>query len=133
MWFVERVFVPIEDQYKYLTDEDDDTDDEEWCLGPKKKEKKKQNETIAVSTGKMTILISPRSPRWCATISDHSRLQCPQLRSFQFLCFFSIVRGISRGVFFVGPKIDFDQFSGAKSHKNAPKSSKSNFFGICTL
>ena len=29
IWFVERVFVPIEEQYKYLSDEDDDSDEEE--------------------------------------------------------------------------------------------------------
>ena len=51
MWFVERVFVPIEEQYKYVSDEDDDSDDEEWTLAPKKKKKKRNNETIAVSTG----------------------------------------------------------------------------------
>ena len=50
MYFVERIFVPIEEQYKYVSDQDDDTEDEEWTLGPKKK--KKCKETIAVSTGK---------------------------------------------------------------------------------
>ena len=57
MWFVERVFIPIEEQYKYVSDEDDDSDDEEWTLGPKKK-KKKCMETIAVSTGKINELTS---------------------------------------------------------------------------
>ena len=52
MWFVERVFIPIEEQYKYVSDEDD-SDDEEWTLGPKKK---KRNDTIAVSTGTLRCL-----------------------------------------------------------------------------
>jgi hypothetical protein len=55
MWFVERVFVPIEDQYKYLSDEDDDDSDEEWTLQPRKK-KKKDNDCIAVSIGKICVL-----------------------------------------------------------------------------
>ena len=52
MWFVERVFIPIEEQYKYVSDQDDDTDDEEWTLATNKKKKKRNSETIAVSTGK---------------------------------------------------------------------------------
>ena len=54
MWFIERVFVPIEDQYKYISDEDEDTNDEEWTLEPKKK--KPRNDTIAVSTGEFLLL-----------------------------------------------------------------------------
>ena len=54
MWFVERIFVPIEEQYKYLSESSSDSD-EEWTLGPKKKKKKKDNETIAVSTGKICV------------------------------------------------------------------------------
>ena len=48
MWFVERVLVPIEEQYKYVSESSSDSDDEEWTLGPKKK---KRNDCIAVSTG----------------------------------------------------------------------------------
>ena len=59
MWFVERVFIPIEEQYKYVSDEDDDTDDEEWTLGPKKKKKKPRNDTIAVSTDIRTKVTKP--------------------------------------------------------------------------
>lgn len=59
MWFIERVFVPIEDQYKYLSDEDDDTDDEEWTLGPSKKKRKRNDETIAVSTDVRTKVTNP--------------------------------------------------------------------------
>ena len=51
MWFVERVFIPIEEQYKYVSDEDADSDGEEWTLGPNTKKKKRNNESIAVSTG----------------------------------------------------------------------------------
>ena len=54
MWFVERVLVPIEEQYKYLSESNTDSEDEEWTLGPKKK-KKKFNDTIAVSTGKISV------------------------------------------------------------------------------
>ena len=50
MYFVERVFVSIEEQYKYVSESNTDTEDEEWTLGPKKR--KRNNETIAVSTGK---------------------------------------------------------------------------------
>jgi hypothetical protein len=55
MWFVERVFVPIEEQYKYVSGSDTDTEDEEWTLGPKKKKEKKCNDTIAVSTGIISV------------------------------------------------------------------------------
>ena len=58
MWFVERVLVPIEEQYKYVSESSTDTEDEEWTLGPKKK-KKKCNDTIAVSTGNIHLLIRP--------------------------------------------------------------------------
>ena len=53
MWFVERVFIPIEEQYKYVSESNSDTDDEEWTLGPSKKKKKRNDETIAVSTGEI--------------------------------------------------------------------------------
>ena len=33
--FVQRVYVPVEVQFKYLSDESSD-DDEEWSEGPKK-------------------------------------------------------------------------------------------------
>ena len=51
MWFVERVFVPIEEQYKYVSESNTDIDDEEWTLAPKKR--KLNNDTIAVSTGEL--------------------------------------------------------------------------------
>ena len=51
MYFVERVFVPIEEQYKYVSESNTDTEDEEWTLKPKKK-KRNDDDTIAVSTGK---------------------------------------------------------------------------------
>ena len=59
MWFIERVFIPIEEQYKYVSDEDDDSDDEEWTLEPSKKKKKRNDETIAVSTDIRTKVTNP--------------------------------------------------------------------------
>ena len=47
--YVERVFVPLEQQYKYLSDESTDSEDEEWTLGPKKKKKDKD---IPVNAGR---------------------------------------------------------------------------------
>ena len=40
--YVERVFVPLEEQYKYLSDESTSDSDEEWCLNSKKKKKEKK-------------------------------------------------------------------------------------------
>ena len=67
MWFVERVFVPIEEQYKYVSDQDDDSD-EEWTMGPKKK-KRNNNDTIAVSTGEyvninLCFFLSDQESNW---------------------------------------------------------------------
>ena len=60
MWFVERVLVPIEEQYKYLSDEDTDSDDEWTEKCPKKKKKKKKDkDCIAVSTDKRTKVTNP--------------------------------------------------------------------------
>ena len=39
--YVKRVFVPLEEQFKYLSDESSDDSDEEWTLGPQKKQAKK--------------------------------------------------------------------------------------------
>lgn len=41
---MKRVYVPLEEQYKYLSDESSDSSDEEWTLGPKKEKKEKKNE-----------------------------------------------------------------------------------------
>ena len=38
---MKRVFVPLEEQFKYLSDESSDDSDEEWTLGPQKKKEKK--------------------------------------------------------------------------------------------
>ena len=42
--YVKRVHVPLEEQFKYCSDESSDTSDEEWTLGPKKKKKEKKKE-----------------------------------------------------------------------------------------
>ena len=42
--YVKRVHVPLEEQFKYLSDESTDSSDEEWTLGPKKKKKENKNE-----------------------------------------------------------------------------------------
>ena len=39
--YVKRVFIPLEEQFKYLSDESSDDSDEEWTLGPQKKKGKK--------------------------------------------------------------------------------------------
>ena len=36
--------MPLEEQFKYLSDESTDSSDEEWTLGPKKNKKKNKNE-----------------------------------------------------------------------------------------
>ena len=59
MFFVERVLVPIEEQYKYITDEDQDSDDEWTEKCPKKKKKKKDKDCIAVSTDIRTKVTNP--------------------------------------------------------------------------
>ena len=41
---MKRVYVPLEEQYKYLSDESSDSSDEEWTLGPKKEKKENKNE-----------------------------------------------------------------------------------------
>ena len=52
--YVERVFVPLEQQYKYVSDESTtDSEDEEWTLEPKKK--KKKDKDIPVNTGRYFI------------------------------------------------------------------------------
>ena len=38
---MKRVFVPLEEQFKYLSDESSDDSDEEWTLGLQKKKEKK--------------------------------------------------------------------------------------------
>ena len=38
--YVKRVFIPLEEQFKYLSDESSDDSDEEWTEGPSKKKKK---------------------------------------------------------------------------------------------
>ena len=48
--YVERVYVPLEQLYKYVSDESTDTEDEEWTLGPKKE--KKQKKDVPVNPGK---------------------------------------------------------------------------------
>ena len=49
--YVERVFVPLEEQYKYLSDESSSDSDEEWCLDEKNKKSKKQKEDKPVDAG----------------------------------------------------------------------------------
>ncbi len=39
--YVKRVWVPLEEQFKYLSDESSDDSDEEWTLAPQKKKVKK--------------------------------------------------------------------------------------------
>ena len=56
MYFVERVFVSIGEQYKYVSESNTDTEDEEWTLKPKKR---KRNDVIAVSTGRYVNLKPP--------------------------------------------------------------------------
>ena len=38
--YVKRVFIPLEEQFKYLSDESSDDSDEEWTEGPSKKKEK---------------------------------------------------------------------------------------------
>ena len=38
--YVKRVFIPLEEQFKYLSDESSDDSDEEWTEGPSKKKGK---------------------------------------------------------------------------------------------
>ena len=47
--YAERVYVPLEQLYKYLSDESTDSEDEEWTLGPKKK--KKLDKDVPVNPG----------------------------------------------------------------------------------
>ena len=42
--YVKRVYVPLEEQFKYLSEESSDSSDEEWTMGPAKKKKKDKNE-----------------------------------------------------------------------------------------
>merc|ERR1712168_934266 len=42
--YVKRVHVPLEEQFKYLSEESSDTSDEEWTMGPAKKKKQDKNE-----------------------------------------------------------------------------------------
>ena len=39
--YVKRVYVPLEEQFKYLSEESSDSSDEEWTEGPAKKKKEK--------------------------------------------------------------------------------------------
>ena len=61
--YVKRVHVPLEEQFKYLSDESSDSSDEEWTLGPKKKKKDNKNEPK--SAGKMSFrCVFERQKRW---------------------------------------------------------------------
>ena len=42
--YVKRVYVPLEEQFKYLSEESSDSSDEEWTMGPAKKKKQNKNE-----------------------------------------------------------------------------------------
>ena len=42
--YVIRVYVPLEEQFKYLSEESSDSSDEEWTMGPAKKKKGDKNE-----------------------------------------------------------------------------------------
>ena len=42
--YVERVHIPLEQQYKFLSDESTTDSDEEWTLDSKKKKKKKNKD-----------------------------------------------------------------------------------------
>ena len=42
--YVKRVYVPLEEQFKYLSEESSDSSDEEWTMGPAKKKKQDKNE-----------------------------------------------------------------------------------------
>ena len=48
--YVKRVYVPLEEQFKYLSEESSDSSDEEWTLGPakKKKQDKKQPKSAGI-------------------------------------------------------------------------------------
>ena len=52
--YVKRVHVPLEERFKYLSDESSDTSDEEWTLDPKKK--RKENKKEPESAGKICFL-----------------------------------------------------------------------------
>ena len=48
--YVKRVHVPLEEQFKYLSDESSDSSDEEWTLGPKKKKKDKEPKSAGMTS-----------------------------------------------------------------------------------
>ena len=50
---MKRVHVPLEEQFKYLSDESTDSSDTEWTLDPKKK--KKENKKEPKSAGKCKV------------------------------------------------------------------------------
>ena len=42
--YIKRVDIPLEEQFKYLSEESSDSSDEEWTIGPAKKKKKDKSE-----------------------------------------------------------------------------------------
>ena len=56
--YVKRVHVPLEEQFKYLSDESSDSSDEEWTLGPKKKKKDKEPKSAGMQSKKYVRRVS---------------------------------------------------------------------------
>ena len=89
--YVKRVYVPLEEQFKYLSEESSDSSDEEWTMGPAKKKKQDKNEPKSAGIdipgyftklyGNFLLVLSS------ALFLSECRLTCCSIAQFQLLAF----------------------------------------------